>query len=320
MLPLRRFLGNSLASLNVVASHQKPLLPQATGTFSERTEVTQADKEFLITHSDEVDRELLLPPVVVVLGWAGASHKTLSKYSQLYNRRGLTTAQFVLPPRFLFRHVEQAPEALDDVARFLKEQNAETPVIVHCMCDAGTISFQGLSIACEARGLALSPVGIVWDSCPGPGPLLTIFRSFAFSFIVIFSRMRDRMGLGRAIVSSYADIRDNVWRNFLRKLRGLEAEISTMDGVWSGFWARALPVPAREVFIFSNNDFWTPCKYVLEECIPDRRSVAKSVAVLHLDKSPHVGHLKSHPGEYSQSIQHMLEQIQEDLKVARKHA
>ena len=36
-------------------------------------------------------------PIVLVLGWAGANHKNLQKYSQIYQNLGCTTAALTLP-------------------------------------------------------------------------------------------------------------------------------------------------------------------------------------------------------------------------------
>ena len=56
---------------------------------------------------------------------------------------------YILPPRFIFRHSEQAHEAVADVAKHLRMRGVSTPLLVHCLSDTGCMSFQGLSIGTE---------------------------------------------------------------------------------------------------------------------------------------------------------------------------
>ena len=60
-----------------------------------------------------------------------------------------STLQYILPPRFIFRHSEQAHEAVADVAKHLRMRGVSTPLLVHCLSDTGCMSFQGLSIGTE---------------------------------------------------------------------------------------------------------------------------------------------------------------------------
>ena len=53
------------------------------GTFGEITKVGEEDKVFVVKQG-EGGEGVEARPVVVVFGWAGAKHKHLDKYSQLY--------------------------------------------------------------------------------------------------------------------------------------------------------------------------------------------------------------------------------------------
>ena len=44
-------------------------------------------------------------PLVLLFGWAGASHKNLSKYSEIYLKTGCTTCQYILSTRYLKLHI-----------------------------------------------------------------------------------------------------------------------------------------------------------------------------------------------------------------------
>ena len=71
------------------------------------------------------------------------------------------------------------------------------------------------------------------------------------------------------------DFKDLAWDNYLLRLRGRETVISTMDGLWTGYWARWLPcslailmelvtrdqrLGAKELFLYSKSDFYLPYK------------------------------------------------------------
>ena len=102
------------------------------------------------------------------------------------------------------------------------------------------IWLQGLTIASALQDSPLNPRGLVWDSCPGPRPHVTIPKGLVLCIINWLSRMRDGMSLVEAVRSSADDFRVLAWRNYLRRLRGQEALISTMDNTWTGAWARDL--------------------------------------------------------------------------------
>ena len=81
-------------------------LHKAVGTFGDLTIVEDADKQFLVQPA--LDRkEQGVEPLVILLGWAGATHKNLDKYAMVYRERGCGTLQYILPTRFIFRHTEQ---------------------------------------------------------------------------------------------------------------------------------------------------------------------------------------------------------------------
>ena len=86
-------------------------LHKAVGTFGDLTNVEDVDKHFIVhpalTQSVSTEK---VEPLVIILGWAGATHKNLDKYSQVYRERGCGTLQYILPTRFIFRHTEQVKD------------------------------------------------------------------------------------------------------------------------------------------------------------------------------------------------------------------
>ena len=102
--------------------------------------------------------------------------------------------------------------------------------------------------------------GLVWDSCPGPRPVVTIPKGLVLCAINWLSRMRDGMNLGAAVASSYDDFRVLAWNNYWRRLRGEECLISTMEDTWVGYWVRDLKCHVHELFLYSKSDFYIPYK------------------------------------------------------------
>eukprot|EP00092_Neocalanus_flemingeri_P032431 GFUD01035272.1.p1 GENE.GFUD01035272.1~~GFUD01035272.1.p1 ORF type:complete len:333 (-),score=52.26 GFUD01035272.1:207-1205(-) len=283
---------------------------KAVGTFGDLTTVEAVDKHFIVESAlTEPQYGNQVEPLVIILGWAGATHKNLSKYSQVYRERGCGTLQYILPTRFIFRHTEQVHEAVDDITRYLKKRGLSTPIAIHCLSDTGVMCFQGLSISSVINGFPLHPHGIVWDSCPGPRPHVTIPRGLVLCIINWMSRMRDGMSVGKALTSSYQDFRDLAWRNYLRRMWGLPTKISTMDNVWTGHWARDLRICVPEIFLYSKSDFYTSYKYLESDVIPIRSKIARTVTTRRWDRSPHVGHLRTHRKEYVDEIDKFLKTL-----------
>jgi len=274
---------------------------KVVGTFGDTTQVTEEDKKFYVTPSDDSTK-----PQVVLFGWAGASPKNLAKYGELYSEIGCPTVQYILPTRFIFRHTEQAFEAVADV---LDQIDPGRKTVVHCLSDTGVLSFQGLSIAASFAGSDFKPAGIIWDSCPGPRPHVTMPRMVVLTAINWLARMRDGMTLSQAITSSYIDFRDLGLKNFARRMQGLETKISCMEEVWAGYWARDLKSDVPELFIHSESDYYVSAKYIESDVLPHRRQNAKEVTVCKFGKSPHVGHLRVHKDVYTRHVQQLVDKV-----------
>ena len=50
------------------------------------------------------------------------------------------------------------------------------------------------------------------------------------------------------------------WQNYVRRLRGEECVISTMQDTWVGYWVRDLNCSITEHFLYSKSDFYIPYK------------------------------------------------------------
>lgn len=240
-------------------------------------------------------------PVVLLLGWAGASHRNLSKYAELYLELGLPTAQFILSTRHIFRDSHQVPELMDRLAEQLGERGLlSRPLFIHCLSDTGVMCYQGLSLVRPS----LKVRGVVWDSCPGPYPEVTPARVFAFLMVNWLCSSKDGLGLAGGLHSSYRLLLDRAWPNLLRKWKGLPVDLNLINGVWCGHFGRdhykAFPhIP--ELFLYSNKDFYLSKSYLERKVISLRSERASSTAVL-FPGSAHVAHLRKHKKAYKNQV------------------
>ena len=145
-------------------------------------------------------------PLVLLFGWGGASHKNLSKYADIYLEAGATTAQYVLPSRHVLRDTAQVPRLMDHVLRRLEAVNIyQRPVYVHCLSDTGIMCYQGMMVSNSesSRMERIRIRGVVWDSCPGPRPEITVPRVAALMLVNYFCCRRDKMTVQDSVYSSY---------------------------------------------------------------------------------------------------------------------
>merc|ERR1711974_300853 len=107
----------------------------------------------------------------------------------------------------IFRVTEEVPEVMSEVVDQLEEVGIrERPLLVHCLSDTGIMCYQGLQLATRGK---LDVRGVVWDSCPGPRPEITVPRVAAL-----------------LAVSSYRLLIDRGWPNLVRRLQGKQLELS----------------------------------------------------------------------------------------------
>jgi len=247
------------------------------------------------------------PPLALVLGWAGASDRNLAKYADIYLRQGCTTAHLTLPSSHVFNKTREVPEVMGEVVQQLEEVGVwERPLVVHCLSDTGAMAYQGLTLA---TGSALDVRGVVWDSCPGPRPKITVPRVTALLIVNWFCARQDGLSRGGALHSSYRLLLERGGPNLLRRLQGKEVLLSQMDGVWAGYFGRdhyhTHPSPA-ELFLYSNADFYLPHKYLETQVLDKRRRDGARFSATRFHGSAHVQHYRKHPEQYEAAVSTFL--------------
>merc|ERR1711935_338426 len=116
------------------------------------TEVYKNDMSVVVTAPKEKRSE---DPLVLLFGWAGANHKNLSKYSEIYNSAGCTTVQYNLPSKYIFNYTNMVPDLMRSYMQKLEETQklSEGPVLIHVMSDGGLMSYQ---VMCQLHSRELN--------------------------------------------------------------------------------------------------------------------------------------------------------------------
>ena len=143
--------------------------------------------------------------------------------------------QYILPTRHLFRYTDQIPDVMDNVLDQLEEYNIlNRPVYIHCLCDTGAMCYQGLDISAKSSRRNLNIQGVVWDSCPGPFPEITVMRVLVFTLVWFLCCIRDwtngEASLKNALLSTYLMITDRLIPSLVRKWEGKPVNVNLIQG------------------------------------------------------------------------------------------
>jgi hypothetical protein len=172
-------------------------------------------------------------PVVLLFGWGGENHKNLSKYADIYLGAGFTTIQYILPTRNIFRDTAQIPELMGNLLIQLEKVDIhDRPVYIHCLSDTGVMCYQGMDVVRRqsSKMKRMNICGVVWDSCCGPRPEMTLTRVMALLAVNWFCCMRDGMGMTKSMNSSYRLLLDRMWPGLLGRLQGKPFQLSEIEG------------------------------------------------------------------------------------------
>jgi len=255
------------------------------------------------------------PPLTLLFGWAGSNDKNLAKYSKIYLNQGCTTAHMTLPTSHIFRVTEEVPEVMSEVVDQLEEVGIrERPLLVHCLSDTGIMCYQGLQLATRGK---LDVRGVVWDSCPGPRPEITVPRVAALLAVNWYCARKDGLNSTDAAVSSYRLLIDRGWPNLVRRLQGKQLELSVIQGVWAGHFGRdhfQLHKEVAELFLFSNTDYYLPQKYLESEVLEKRRREGARFSATRFSGSAHVQHLRKHPAKYEAAVVDFLKRTMSTIE------
>jgi len=283
-------------------------------------DITDEEVEIVVEEPDStvVNEKGTKIPIVILFGWAGASQKNLRKYAAIYLEAGYTTVQYNLSTRHIFRDTDQVPALMSRLMEQLEKKNLfNRPMFIHCLSDTGVMCYQGMDIASTQSKKLLNVKGVLWDSCPGPYPEVTLPRVVAFLIVNWMCCYKDNMGITQSLYSSYRLLLDRGWPNLMRRWQGKPVTLNLINGIWCGHFGRDhhLQHPeVRELFLYSNKDFYLPVKYLEKEVLQVRKELGADFSVVKFKGSPHVAHLKHHKKKYKNSVVSFVESTSEDFE------
>lgn len=196
----------------------------------------------------------------------------------------------------------------------------DRPLYIHCLSDTGVMCYQGLTIEDKRRSKEepdkdkLNIKAVVFDSCPGPYPEITLRDIAKFILINFYCCIRDKIGLSASLTSSYRLLVDRGWPNYVRRMMGLEVELSKMEGVWCGHFGQdhSKNFPHRqELFLYSNRDFYLPSKFLEGEVLAKRSNRGHLSTSVKFSSSHHVQHLRKHRSQYQGAVGQFVRQVVE---------
>lgn len=271
-------------------------------------------------------------PVVVLAGWLGCQPKALRRYEQLYRKLGFDVICYIATPRMIvdytmYKHPIQMPDqcwpllscsttttttatkiphSLQDLAWQVLGQihNQQACAwIFHGFSNGGcflwdqmrrivmendTTNEQLLPVQDILNSLSSRTKGVVFDSCPAffadnPSALRAGLKycSWQERLDVLL-----RFGLGVVVYDGRVETqrRNQQCQEFFQFLQ-------------------EDPLDIPQLYLASHDDLLSDYKYI-DELIQKRESVQKNPIMKQIwQSSPHCGHLRTHPKEYTEAIE-----------------
>ncbi|KAM6948300.1 LOW QUALITY PROTEIN: transmembrane protein 53 [Aplochiton taeniatus] len=125
-------------------------------------------------------------PVVILLGWAGCKDRHLSKYSSIYNEQGCVTIRYAplktvfISESFGYKELSGTAHKLLDILYDYEVENS--PVLFHVFSNGGFMLYRYVVELLHSHRQqfgALRVVGAVVDSAPGSGNVAGALRALA---------------------------------------------------------------------------------------------------------------------------------------------
>ncbi|OXA51140.1 Transmembrane protein 53 [Folsomia candida] len=135
--------------------------------------------------------------VVILLGWAGSKHKNLSKYSDIYLKRGCIVLRYITPVKALFVQTGKLPVLSNRLIHLISDLQLEShPIFFHVFSNGGSFTYASIlrELYKMQDKLCLDIRGTIFDSAPTPrnlgkcfGAVSNIFENFGVVRFLIAS-------------------------------------------------------------------------------------------------------------------------------------
>ncbi|RCN31387.1 hypothetical protein ANCCAN_22823 [Ancylostoma caninum] len=248
---------------------------------------------------------------VVLFGWAMARDENLAKYSQIYEKEGLSTLRFISPFSGHTRSLKYSRD-VSGVVENLRAvlAPADARLVLHLFSMNAIYTLCALNLQYPELDVLGRTDAIIFDSCP-----VLFDATSPQSFITLANTLAKALLQNASVVDK---IKFHLWKTYFQvgvRVFILEQAIRTMLGMrLSDFtpyhYLRDHPqLPRLMCFIYSDRDFICPPR-TIQQFHEDMAQSGKQVDVLRLTDSDHVEHFKKYPAEYSAVVQRFLSSLE----------
>ncbi|GMS99461.1 hypothetical protein PENTCL1PPCAC_21636 [Pristionchus entomophagus] len=248
---------------------------------------------------------------VLILGWGGSDDKSVKKYADLYEKRGLDTIRFIAEMKAFSPQGLAGMRDMDEIFPVL-DQVQDQRLVMHIFSMNGAYSLVTLLHHKKYADLFSRTDGIIWDSCP----IYADFMPFLKSYNQIMNNMHKKQlesgsiaDWGRVQARKAVALSQNVMeaaRNWVHVKTG-----GNISEVHPYFYLREHPqMPERHTLFYSEADVLCPAPTIraFNQYLSEKRG--KEVDAVYFTDSAHVKHFLVHPVEYNEGIDRMLSYVE----------
>uniref|UniRef100_A0A914DNN2 Transmembrane protein 53 n=1 Tax=Acrobeloides nanus TaxID=290746 RepID=A0A914DNN2_9BILA len=257
------------------------------------------------TNGEKPEKIIILPsknpdaPMVVLFGWAGCRDRYLSKYSQIYEKNGLTVVRYtasIKKVRSFDSYREFAKEVYDKL--FAGSSPISRPVFFHMFsmngCSLFAAMWELLGKVKNGAEIKKHVHGVIYDSSPAN---VTPWKG---AKAVAFATLPPALGYGDLTRLTYQVVLSGLF-GFHRSLIWLKSfwEKEAFENNFAYFKILKMEdLPKNQLFLYSlADDICTPGS--IEEFQAVQKMKGKKVVAQCWHDSLHVEHLRSYQDEYS---------------------
>lgn len=254
-------------------------------------------------------------PVVILLGWAGCKDKHLSKYSSIYNEQGCVTIRYTAPLKTVFISESFGYKELSSTALKLLEilydyEVENSPIFFHIFSNGGFMLYRYIVelLHSDKQFSSLCVIGALVDSAPGSGNVRGALRALTAILGPKISPVLRYVLLALFAVTVFM-------------LRVVFYPVTKYIHKNHYDAVQERPPSWPHLYLYSRADQVIRHRDV--EVFVENFKL-KGVPVEHFDfvSSPHVGHFRDFPEQYTRKCRDFLVACMKDLEgteVKRRH-
>lgn len=244
---------------------------------------------------------------MILLGWAGCKDKHLSKYSSIYNEQGCVTIRYTAPLKTVFISESFGYKELKSTALKLLEilfdyEVENSPIFFHIFSNGGFMLYRYIVelLHSDKHFSSLRVVGAVVDSAPGSGNVRGALRA-----------LMATLGSNISPVLRYVLLALFAVTVFLLRIVLYPLTKYVHKNHYDAVQERPPAWPHLHLYsaadqVIRHRDIEVFIEAVKQKGVP--------VDSFDFVSSPHVGHFRDFPGQYTEKCRTFLVSCMKDLK------